>query len=285
MKRLLLSILVAISTIMMACTTTQASHIFGGGLTYAWVSDSTYKITLTLYADCGNPATAGITTFQPAVCVYDSTNSVAATTLTLDSAASGGELLNTCVPPLTSYCQDMNSRIPGVLRYVFSTNYTLPYRSSGWRFVHGGATATAFGAIVAYNSLTNVISIGNLAVYYEAQLKVAQNSSPLILGGEQPYYCVNNPSTYAISVADPDGDSLDFALTPIYGNSLAYPSVDSCARFPVMATYVSPYTPSAPMAASGFSYNSHTGQITFTPSIEQLSMIAYTVTEYREEHG
>ena len=48
MRKLLLVLAFLLSFV----NTTKASHAAGGELTYSWISDSTYKITLKFYRDC-----------------------------------------------------------------------------------------------------------------------------------------------------------------------------------------------------------------------------------------
>ncbi len=263
---------------------TRASHILGGRLTYALVSDSTYKITLTLYSNCGlesSSANSFLPNISPALCIMDSSSLVATKPLQFDSTVSGMELFSACVPPPVSQCQDMNALIPGVRRYLYSAIYTLPHRSGKWRFIHSGGIYSGFMNNIAYvSTLTSPsLPISN-TIYYESRLRASQNSSPVITNGEQPYFCVNNAAAYTISATDPDGDSLYFALNPMYYNDYSGTS-DLCQQYTVSGSYTYPVTPARPLVASMFSYNSNTGEMQFVPTLQQRAMIAYTIYEYR----
>ncbi len=285
MKIPFLKTLMAIVILIATATFARASHVYGGRLTYTWISDSTYKITLTLYTNCG-PESSGANSYlnaiSPALCIMDSNNVVDTKPLQFDSTVSGTELFNSCTPPLVSQCQDLNSPVPGVRRYLYSLVYTLPHRTGNWHFVHSGSIYGGFGSNIAYiASLTSPSSTGSLLIYYEAKLKTSQNSSPTVTGSEQPYYCTNNPGTYSISATDPDGDSLYFALNPALGIDSYYGGADLCSHNFVTGTYLSPYTPTRPVVSSIFSYNHSTGEMEFVPSLQQRAMIAYTIYEYR----
>lgn len=270
-------------TCLFACLPGKASHIFGGRLTYAWVSDSTYKITLTLYSNCGpesSSANSYLTTMSPALCIINGSTIIASKPLFFDSTVSGTELFNSCTPPLASQCQDMNSPVPGIRKYSYSLTYKLPYTTGNWRFVHSGGPYGGISNNLAYiSSLTSPTLLAN-TVYYEARLKTPQNSSPVITGGEQPYYCINNPGTYSIAATDPDGDSLYFALNRVYYIYFSG-TTDICRQDTSTGIYTSPSTPTQPVVSSIFSYNHSTGEMEFVPSLQQRAMIAYTIYEYR----
>lgn len=283
MKTQFLKTLFAIVILTAVSSIAHASHIFGGRLTYAWISDSTYKITLTLYSNCGpesSSANSYLSSMSPALCIMDSNSLVDTKPLLFNSSVSGTELFNACVPPLTSQCQDINSPVPGIRRYSYSLDYTLPHKSKKWRFVHSGAAYEGTANLAYIASLTNPSFTSSSMIYYEAQLKAIQNSSPVITGGEQPYYCVNNAGTYSISATDPDGDSLYFALNKVY--YIYYNGItETCRHDTSTGTYTSSSSPTHPVVSSMFSYNHSTGEMEFVPTQQQRAMIAYTIYEYR----
>jgi hypothetical protein len=286
MKFQLLKMLITIVILTAISTIARASHIYGGRLTYAWISDSTYKITLTLYTNCGpesSSANSLLSSMSPALCIMDGNSLVDTKPLLFNSSVSGTELFNACVPPLTSQCQDINSPVPGVRKYSYSLDYTLPHRSTKWRFVHGGSVYPGSANYIAYiTSLTTPYLTGAQMIYYESRLGLAQNSSPVITGGEQPYYCVNNAGTYTISATDPDGDSLYFELNPARViTNYSYGSEPLCRQDTVSGIYTYPSTPNRPVVSSIFSYNHSTGEVEFVPTQQQRAMITYTIYEYR----
>jgi hypothetical protein len=97
------------------------------------------------------------------------------------------------------------------------------------------------------------------------------NSSPTFTTLPTPFYCINVPQKYNQGAVDKDGDSLSYALVP----ALAGSSGSS-------VSYIPPSTASNPLitATGSFSFSSTTGQLAFTPSAAQRSLIVQQVTEY-----
>src|ERR1700730_10184430 len=68
-----------------------ANHILGMDLSYAYVSGSTYNVTLIAWGDCGDVSGAFpyLSTSSPTICVYDGPTYITSFTLTVQTPSSG----------------------------------------------------------------------------------------------------------------------------------------------------------------------------------------------------
>lgn len=267
-----------------------ASHIVGADLTYSWVSGNTYKITLSVYADCG-PASAGAyatlddLTAHPQICIYDGATPLAGMPFLLDTASplSGIEVTPPLCPGDISQCINTSSTIPGITLFTYSGNYTLPYASASWRFVfnsHYGPSSAGRAA-----AITNIG--GGTGMSLEARLNnsTGNNTNPVLHIIPLPYYAINLPQTYNPVAVDGDGDSLVYSLVP----ASCYSGGAGTCIASVPPTYVgtawgtTPVSATTPfrVAAGTFSFSSVTGTISFVPNYLQRSIAVYEIKEYR----
>jgi gliding motility-associated-like protein len=259
-----------------------ASHLFGGELLYTHISGNTYKISFTVYGDCGAESTIFHTlyTSTPSVSIYDSSSLVQSINLK-------GEELGTEVSPVCPSKKDSTKcnggTYPGVKKFTYSEYVTLPWRSANWTFIFTGVMdVTTFPSTGAGRSasITNInynslgIAGGNI-MQVKADLNnlVFDNSSPAYSTIPTPFYCVNLAQQYNQGAIDPDGDSIAFSLVP---------AID--ARTKGSVSYIAPFSATAPLATSTgkFIFNSLNGQITFTPNMTQDGLVVCQVSEYRK---
>ncbi len=275
-KRSLAYILFVIS-LLLTSYASRATHIVGVDLSYSWISGSTYKISLTVYGDCAGAAFPSLTSSAPVVCIYDGNTSVSSVTLALQPPTNGVEITPVCPADSNkTQCTNLSYTIPGIKKFVYTANYTLPYTSTVWRFLFtgsmGGSSSAGRGS-----GITNIVTPGSTIIQLVDTLNntTFNNNSPSLTILPTPFFCLNNPDTYNPGASDMDGDSLRFSLVS------AIDGTTSCSTLGTPVTYVSPYTPTAPLAATGFSFNAQTGQIIFTPNILQRSLVVYNIDEYR----
>jgi gliding motility-associated-like protein len=252
----------------------KGNHIFGGDLTYTHISGLTYKITLSLYGQCGSGtsnAFDSLPTAKPRIFIRNNNVDIANILLDIDPA-SIAEITPVC-KQLLSYtqCTDPNSTIPGVKKFVYSKVYTLSSNLSGWQFIFDGDLGgTKAGRAI---SITNIQNVGNQFLYLEADLNnqsFPDNNSSTFTTIPTPFYCANKYGEYNPGAVDADNDSLFFELVPALFQGA-----------PV--TYVPGYSSTHPISVSGnnFSYNQQTGQMNFIPDIQQRSLVVNKVTEFR----
>ncbi|MCW3123635.1 MAG: hypothetical protein JWQ38_3127 [Flavipsychrobacter sp.] len=255
-------------------TNSFASHIFGGELLYTYIKDSVYKVTFTVYGDCG--ATYDIFntlyTASPVIYITDGTTTLPDLSLTIDE--SGTEVSPVCTAQADSTnCK--GGKLQGVRRFSYSATVKLPYRAAKWAFLFRGNMGTATQAGRS-NSISNVIPASlSSVIQLEADLNnlVSDNSSPAYSSIPTPFYCVKVPQQYNHGAIDPDGDSLAFSLVAAADANNGGTSVN----------YTFPFTAVKPLDTdpNTFFFNELNGQITFTPANTQKALVVCKVSEYR----
>ena len=255
-----------------------ATHIVGVDLSYSWVTGTTYKITLVAYGDCAGASFPSLPGSTPLICIYDGNTSVASISLALQPPTAGIEITPVCPADSNkTQCTNISFSIPGIKKFVYSGNYTLPYNSAVWRFLFTGNMGPSGGSAGRGSTITNISSPGTSIIQLVDTLNnlSSHNTSPALTVLPTPFFCLNQPDNYNPGATDIDADSLSFALVP------AIDGTTSCATLGSPVTYVSPYSGTSPLATSSFLFDPHTGQITFSPNILQRSLVVYNVEEYR----
>lgn len=263
-------------------TTARASHIVGLDLYYTYVSGNTYTVTLIAYGDCG-PASATafatLPTCSPQICIWDGTTYVDTLALLIQAPDSGVEITPVCPADIhLTQCTNNTYAIPGIKKFVYTAQYTLPYTSAAWCFTFtglmGGGNLAGRAAAITNISSGTIIQLTdtlNNTVYH--------NSNAVMTTEPTPFFCVNNSDSYNPGAVDPDGDSLAFSL--ISGINGA----GNCSGSATPVSYLAPYSGSAPLDVTpgSFNFDQHTGQISFVPDILQRALVVYNCEEYR--HG
>jgi gliding motility-associated-like protein len=155
--------------------------------------------------------------------------------------------------------------LPGIQEHIYEGIYTLPQACTDWKF--------SYSLCCRNNAITTVTNPGSQNLFVEATLNniaAPCNSSPDFSVNPVPYICRNQPFYYNQGASDVDGDSMVYTLIPSkHTTSNNVP-------------YISPYSSANPIAtASGFNFNSSTGQASFTPTTNQIGIVAVRVEEYR----
>jgi gliding motility-associated-like protein len=248
-----------------------ADHIFGGELTYVHISGNTYKVTLSLYADCAASSNLidGLLTGTPSIQFVDDDDTISLINLVFDPN-SGIDITPVCPAYKDSTkCVVPTSTIPGIKRFDYSKNYTLPYTSANWKIIFNGAlnNNTSAGRI---GNLINVPSVGIIYLVAELNNVVAPNSSPQFTSLPTPFYCVNTHQQYNQGAIDSDNDSLVFSLAPGLTDGV-----------PVF--YSAGYSETLPLSTlnGAFNFSFLNGQMDFTPDVVQNALVVNKVTEYR----
>ena len=267
-----------------------ASHVMGAELFYTHVSGNTYKITCVVYGDCSPAAAAGFSTFptsQPQVCVYDasiSTSSPVATlSLPIQAPDSGIEATTLC-PGDTSQCFNPASPIPGVMKFVYSGNVTLPHASTLWLFVYTGGMGPGSAAGRA-SSITNINSAGATLFQLIDTLNnsLAPNSSPTFSDTLQTTFCINQQDRFDPKPIDPEGDSMDIILTNAMNGSGGGCTIGGPVSYRGTAWPGTPVSAINPLQVlpDSFQLNHRNGQLSFFPNVSQRANVLYNVREFR----
>lgn len=288
MKRSLLSLLrntLCLFALLLVTNVSKASHIVGADLYYTWITGNTYKITFVAYGDCG-PASASafsqLPTGAPRVCVFDGTTNITTLTLAIQPPSAGVEITPVCpADSLNTQCHSATSTYPGIKKFVYSINYTVPYASANWKFIFTGAMgSTSAGRAAALTNITGGSIMGLTATLNNLP---GPNSNPILTILPVPFFCNGQDDNYNPGAVDADGDSLRFALVAPtnYTGSGCISSPPSCTY--VVPTPAYPYSATTPIhtGSATVSFDPATGQISFVPDMTQRAVVVYTISEYR----
>lgn len=291
-----------------------ASHVIGAELRYRYIPNTcdSYEVTVFLYGDCNAPsfpAFQGLPVSQPQVCVFDGATPVATYNLNFPVPQCGAEVTPVCPDSLAwTTCNNTSYPVPGIKKFVYSKTIWIPYRSANWKFVYTstnnppggtGGTYTCGGSLTGIGgsgpvSSGRTSSITNITPGTSVQLVTTlnnsftnprgHNSSPVLTVEPVPYYCnlylnCYNPGAVDlndISPSEPSGDSMAFTLVP------ATNGTGACGVIGGPVTYVGPGISGAnPLTVSApISFDPLTGQLCFTPSTTQRSVVVYNIAEY-----
>ncbi len=268
-------------SLLLVFNTSKASHIVGLELYYTHVAGNTYKITLVAYGDCG-PASSGafatLSTASPAICIYNGATSVSSISLTVQAPSTGVEITPVChADSLLTQCTNPAYSIPGIKKFVYSGNYTVSGPSSVWRFIFTGNLGGGSGSAGRAAAITNIGPGTTSQLVDTLNNTVYANSNPLMTTVPVPFFCLNNNDSYTPGAVDPDGDSLSFFLISGMNGS------GGCSSIGGSVSYTGGYSGPAPLgvAPGTFSFDQHTGQISFNPNILQRALVVYNVEEFR----
>lgn len=271
--------LFSIVVLLLVHSSAFANHLVGLDLFYTWVSGNTYKITLVAYGDCGSALTTSafgaLPGNTPRIYIYDGGSLIGNTLLTIQPPSAGVEITPVCPAYLSlTQCTDPSYTIPGIKKFVYSANYTLPGTSPYYRFLFTGEMTP--GSFVAGRalSITNLSGTSTVELVDTLNNTIATNSSPTFTNLPTPFFCVNNNDNYNPGAVDANGDSLRFFLVDGKNGTAT-----STAGGTV--SYVAPYTGANPLQVSWMAFDQATGQISFYPDALQRSLVVYNVREFR----
>ena len=186
MRHILQVLLAGILLSLLSVNNSFATHIYGGDLTYAWLSGNTYNVKLTLYGDCAGDAYPRLRSSAPQIRILRNTSNMGILTLVLDT---------TTIEEVTPVCKaEANNTackggtIPGIVRYEFSNTYTLSSTSDRWRFIFEGNMGT--GQQAGRSTATTNLSAAGI-MYLESVLNntTCNNNSPIFTSVPTPLFC------------------------------------------------------------------------------------------------
>ncbi len=275
--------------LLLFCYKAKANHLLGAEINYSFVSANgnaqVYKVTLSFFADCSSNVPGGayqaLVGANPQITLYQGFNAYASRRLTYDAAHSNIEITPVCPDEAnTTTCININNPLPGIKKFVYTGEFTLPDTFSNWRFafegsISTGAMATSAGRSFIINNaqITDPTTSGASIIYLEAMLNntTGPNNSTTFTSLPTPFFCKNKASTYSLGATDTENDFLSFSLIP--GKTSATTDI----------TYIPPYSGLFPLptAPGNFNFNTTNGQMTFVPDLVMNCMVTNLVEEFR----
>ena len=271
MCRYILTLLAALSPYF-----TSATHLVGGSMTYEHISDSTYLITLTMYRDC-SPANTNNANFDQQVNIG---------IFELDSLYTTLQIQNRVITNVPAISNNPCIQVPSSIcieKAVYQDFVILPPSVFGYTITHHRCCRTP--------SVVNIVnSQGNLSgsTYTTTipPLPFHINSSAEFQALPPLVVCVGYDFTFNHIAADPDGDSLSYALVDpldmnFDGNTPAPPPF--APPYPPVV-WKNGYSTSYQVDGNpGFTIDPITGQITGKPT--QIGQYAFSVAVREYKNG
>lgn len=240
----------------------DATHIGGADLSYKWISGNTFELTLTLYRDCSGIAAPNSVSvnYKSVSCGYNLNvilNRVAGT---------GMEITKPCNASVTN-CN--GGATPGIQKYEYTGNVTLPGQCSDWVF--GYSICCRNCAITTLSYTPNNCS-GVPATYIEATLNnlvTPDNSSPVFTNVPVSFFCIGQEFHYNHGAYDSDGDSL------------VYSFIDPRSAASTNVVFNSGYSATNPISSSPLISIAANGDIVMNPTAQEVGVMTILVKEFR----
>jgi len=249
----------------------SATHIVGGELSYEYLGNSQYAISLIIYRDC----LSGQAAFDDpaAIGIFGSNgNLVQNLDFDLDSVVTLQSTINSsCVTAPNDVCTEAG---------YYTEIVTLPPAVGGYTITYQRCCRNAV--------IQNIVDPDDIGATYVATIPGSgsspDNSSPFWNELPPLYVCVNLPFEFDHSAFDADGDSLVYSLcTPYEGASSNAPAPDPPAAPPYTnVTWLPPYSMLDMLGGPvPLTIDPETGEINATPNSVGTYVIGLCVQEYR----
>ena len=275
----------------MLCLSAAGTHLVGGELTYTHLGGQSYRVTLTVFRDCGPANTLG-TGFDDEVYIgmWDGTgliefNDVLTIPLVQSNVTDVPVVLgNPCGTPPPELC---------IEQAIYSTEVTLPPTNYGWDLVWQRCCRNP-----SISNLQNFGGTENPGATFVAHIpgdvgvpNAHQNSSPTFQELPPVAVCANFEFTWDHSAIDADGDLLVYSFcAPLDGGGtdggggFNSPVPNPPATPPYQdVEYVGGFSGDYPITSNpAMSIDATTGLITGTPTSPGQYAIGICVSEFRD---
>jgi hypothetical protein len=233
----------------------SASHLMGAEMYYDCVGANQYRISLVIYRDC-----QGLT---PGVTQNVSINRCGTPSSQSLSLVSGypQDVSNLC-PTTLSNCS--GGSFNGVDKWLYQAVVTFP---SGCNNIK-----VSYSHCCWLGTIVNLSNPSSQSVFTEMIIDntlSACNNSSRFQNNPNLSACNNQPFHYSFAANDADSDSLVYAL------------VNCQTASGTSASYNVPFSGTNPLSATGLSFDTRTGQLSFTPTAVQTAVLCVRVDEYR----
>ncbi len=263
--------------VLLLFSTTYATHIVGGYISYHYISGTTYEIKLTVYRDCnsqtGFDGAPGSQTPYAIVGLFSSPSNTLVSTYNLTDPD-----IISIDPPIDNPCLQITSNAcveQGVYTYLID----LPSATQGY--------TVAYERCCRNGTITNLFDPGNEGAVYSAYIPPTNsfhNSSPVFNNLPPLFICVNSPLIFNYSATDIDGDVLSYNLcTPFSGGSAGNPAPDPPIGPPYNnVNWANPYSNANLLGgAPPLAIDNSSGVLTGTPNSVGQFVFGVCVSEYR----
>lgn len=257
----------------------NATHIYGGDLTYTYLGNNLYNVRLFVYRDCG-PTNVNGTDFDPSVSIgVFNPNGTLYLELEIDLISSdveelSSDLANPCftVPP--NVC---------VEKALYEQTVELPFSAQGYTLTYQRCCRNTSIDNLVQNQ-NNLAGMTLTTQVPGTNLVAVQNNSPSFVSLPPTSLCLNAPFYYSAQAIDPDGDQLVYNFcTPLDGADQNNPAPTPPSPPPYANNTWSPgFSANDPITANpNFAIDPNTGYITGTATQLGTYAIAICVEEYR----
>lgn len=290
MRPFLRIVIGALAILFLGSKPVLATHNMGKDMQYQCLGmvngQMQYKITVRYYRNCWDNQSQGQAASAPAsvsleVAAVNCTGYTTNYNLALDNTATpgnGSEVSQLCPSQIANsgcnWSGSGNPPYPGVEIYTYSGIVTFP----------ANCTQVSFGTsdCCRNSAINNINNPGSEDLSITATVNTSTdpltgqpycNNSVVFTNQPVPFFCVNSNVTFNHGAVDVDGDSLVYSLVnPMDGFSLPYSDIN----------FASGYSVSSPIrTATGFNFDTETGQMSFTPNMQEQDVLAVRVDEYR----
>lgn len=255
-------------------STSSATHIVGGDLTYTFIGNNQYRIQLFLYIDCVNGLPAAIDQDRNGeIGIF---SGIGGSLLqSLNTVRSGPQRIEarnyTCVRPPANACVDL---------YIYETTATLAPRNGGYQIV--------FQRCCRNNTINNIIDPESTGATYRTFIPdpglATNNNSAKFVGLPPNFLCTNEELVFDHSATDLDGDSLVYSLcNPLRGGTTNNPLPIPANPPPYQnITWSAPYNVTNQMGGlPPINLDPQTGRFTVTPTVVGQFVVGVCVSEFR----
>lgn len=246
----------------MMCSTTWATHIIGGDITYTCSGNGTFVITVTVTEECHDEDGYALESYIP-----------------VDLDKDGDGTFETTVNFNRISQTEIHKNIGVTGDYCI--NETMCLRENVYRRTVGSVTGDLEISVSLqnrheYNNVTGGESNGfNMKTKLGVNALDSCDNSPVYTSSISlnPVVCLNKASCIDFSATDSDGDNLTYALvTPRESET-------------TLLNYKSGFSATSPLTtSSGVSFNTSTGQMCFTPSAGGDFIVSVRIIS-RDENG
>ena len=242
-------------------TTTKATHISGGDISYTCIGQDSFLITVNLFRDCDGVSAPTVINNMS----FTSTCGGTATgSLTLQSSTEISQLCPQQIP--NSTCNGGNW--PGMEQYTYTGIVVLSPPCNTWTM--------SWSSCCRNNQISNLTTPGSLSTYLYTTMYSGVdscNTSPTFTSLPIPYVCMNQVVNYNFGVVEPDGDSIVYFMSPGFEDPTT------------LVPYAGTYTFNQPFPGANAVLNTFNGQLTFTPTATGVFVIVVRIEEYDRATG
>ena len=270
---------VAIGFCLLFYSTSWATHIVGGEMTYSYKGNNQYAVKLLLYIDCFNGSTSAIAQDLYAnISVFEGDSNKLLGNLCQSVIRGNPTRVSktnyNCIKIAPNACVDA---------YEYNTTFTLPPIKGGYYLSFQRCCRNS-----TINNLNNPLSLGeNIWTHINDTTGIGFNSSPAFKNLPPNFLCTNTPLVFNHSATDTDGDSLVYEFFhPYNGANSGNPRPD-CSAYDIppfnLVTYNTGFSMLNPVPSSpAINLNNKTGILRLTPTIPGQYVVGILVKEFRK---